>query len=70
MMFCFKRILQIWIILIGFRDTILWTSVFENMSSNSPAVAIAALPQNLRNMWFLSPCVSLASVLFQTCVLL
>ena len=43
MMFCFKSILQIWIVLIGFRDTILWTPVFVNMSSNSPAVAIADL---------------------------
>ena len=38
MMVCFKSILQIWIILTGLEiRTILWTSVFVNMSSNSPA---------------------------------
>ena len=45
MIFCFKSILQIWIILIGFRDTNDFVNlVFVNMSSNSPALAIADLP--------------------------
>ena len=45
MMFCFKSILQIWIILIGFRDTNDFANPgICNMSSNSPAVAIADLP--------------------------
>ena len=44
MMSCFKSILQIWIILIGFRDKNDFVNVFVNMSSNSPAVAIADLP--------------------------
>ena len=44
-MFCFKSILQIWIILIGFRDKNDFVNpVFVNMSSNSPATAIADLP--------------------------
>ena len=45
MVFRFRSILQISIILIGVRDTtIFWTSVFVNISSNSPAAAIADLP--------------------------
>ena len=38
-----QKHLQIWIILIGFRDPIFLTSVFANMNYNSPAAAIAEL---------------------------
>ena len=45
MMFYFESILQIWIILIGFRDTNDFVNLgIVNMISNSPAAAIADLP--------------------------
>ena len=52
MIFCFKSILQIWIISSGFRDTNDFVNLgICKLSSNSPATAIAALPRHLQRTY-------------------